>query len=298
MNSNAPTDAHPDPEAHFPPAPSPSAGAEVANEALPRELPFIAYSLPGENHVPLVPASPSRAWMREENQQFAHRCLPLLIANQAGWFLLNTHAFTATWTGDAWRQGLSIEYHGERPRVPHVGSIFGNGILTWYVGYLFRTPPGFNLQVSGPSNMAKDGIEALRGVVETDWAVATFTMNWRILRPNQPISFGLDEPFCMIAPQRRHDLEAFNPRIIPLESDPELAAQWRIFEDRRTLMIGMRRLTGHLAAKKGGEPPRVPYERHYFEGTSPGGASAPEHQKRLVLKPFQDPPVGDGRSPG
>ena len=33
--------------------------------------------------------------------------------------------------------------------------------------------------VRGPTNSPKDGIAALDGIIETDWAHSTFTMNWR-----------------------------------------------------------------------------------------------------------------------
>lgn len=245
-------------------------------------LPLIAYALPGKNQAPIVPASPPRAWMREVHKQFANRCLPLLIANQSGWFLLNPEPFRVTWDGNLGAGALKIEYVGG---APPVSAQFGHGVLTWHTGYLFRTPPGYNLAVGGPSNMPKDGIYALQGVVETDWAVAPFTMNWKFTRPNHSVTFEAGEPFCMIAPQRRHELEEFVPRIAPLEDEPELAAQWREFNDRRMLMQGVRQIAFNREGTAGGD--RIPFERHYFEGTSPGGWSALEHQKKLSLRKFE-----------
>ena len=67
-----------------------------------------------------------------------------------------------------------------------VSSNFGYGIVTWYLPYLFRTSPGYNLWVRGPVNSPKDGIVPLEGLVETDWAEATFTVNWKITRPLCP----------------------------------------------------------------------------------------------------------------
>jgi hypothetical protein len=249
--------------------------------------PLIAYSLPRANHVPIVPAPTARTWMLNTPKQFANRCLPLLIANQAGWFLLNMQSFRATWNGGNERSSTSVEFLEGTPSRPGVASHFGNGILTWFVGYLFRTPPGYNLLVQGPSNMPKDGISALQGVVETDWAVANFTMNWKFTRPNHPVTFEAGEPFCMVVPQRRHELEEFAPRIVPITEEAELASQWEEFDRRRSLMLGLRRLVSHRANERSTTASRVPYERHYFEGTSPGGASAPEHQKKLRLKKFK-----------
>jgi hypothetical protein len=40
-----------------------------------------------------------RDWMDATHYRFAHRCLPLRIAAQAGWFILNSHALRVTWNG-------------------------------------------------------------------------------------------------------------------------------------------------------------------------------------------------------
>jgi hypothetical protein len=73
---------------------------------------------------------------------FARRRLPLLIANQAGWFILNRYPLRATWDGTDAVDGVTIEPLG--PALPGVVSHFGSGILTWNLSYLFRTTPGYN----------------------------------------------------------------------------------------------------------------------------------------------------------
>jgi len=45
-----------------------------------------------------------------------------------------------------------------------------------------RTPAGVNLWVKGPANMVKNGVQALEGMVETDWTAASLTMNWKLTR--------------------------------------------------------------------------------------------------------------------
>ena len=50
---------------------------------------FVAYRLPGYKHYPrIIPAPANRVWMDDGTQGWANRCLPLRIANQAGWFVL------------------------------------------------------------------------------------------------------------------------------------------------------------------------------------------------------------------
>lgn len=136
----------------------------------------------------LVPATRERAWMEATDQRFANRCLPMLIANQAGWFLIGRHTVRVRWTGGRSPSSLTIEVlsgDGPCPAISH----FGHGIVTWHVPYLFRTPPGYNLLVRGPANWPRDGIAALEGVVEADWSDATFTMNWQMTRPRHAVTF-------------------------------------------------------------------------------------------------------------
>ena len=183
-------------------------------------LELVAYRVnPGVDH-DLIAAPVARAWMDATPLRFANRCLPLLIANQAGWLLMNPETVTLTWDGTRDVAGVSVVYEHQEPvGVPRgVISHFGQGIVTWHVPYLFRTPPGWNLLARGPSNCPKDGIYALDGVVETDWSTATFTMNWQLTRPGLEVRFEAGEPYAMLVPQRRGELESFLPSIRPLQS--------------------------------------------------------------------------------
>ena len=114
-----------------------------------------------------------------------------------------------------------------------VRSHFGFGVVTWNIPYVFRTPPGFNLLARGPANWPKDGACALEGLVETDWAFANFTMNWKLTRPDHPVTFEEGEPFCMIVPQRRGELESFDPEVCDMSDDAELSAEFREFAQNR-----------------------------------------------------------------
>jgi len=238
----------------------------------------------------IVPAAVTREWMNATAGGFAKRCLPLLMANQHGWFLLNPHPFRASWDGGDGKDGLTIEALGDA--APLASSIFGYGILTWDVGYLFRTPASINLMVRGPSNLPKDGIAALEGVVETDWAVAPFTMSWKFTRPGHSVVFAADEPFAMITPIRRHEIERLQPRVATVASCPELERETREFERRRAMTVEFRR----FVHARGGESAwlKVPFEQDYMRGRTALGQVAPEHQCALRLKPFQEVPAVRG----
>jgi hypothetical protein len=162
-------------------------------------------------------------------------------------------------------------------------SHFGSGVVTWHIPYLFRTPPGYNLLVRGPANWPLDGASPLEGIVEADWAVATFTMNWKLTRPSQPVVFPAGFPVAMVVPQRRHDLESFRPVTRPIERDPELEREYRRWaEDRRRFNEELRD-PGSAAVQRR-------WQKDYFQGTPPAGPKIPEHQVKLNLRPFAADP--------
>ncbi len=171
-------------------------------------------------------------------------------------------------------------------------------MLTWHLPYLFRTPEGYNMQVRGPTNWPKDGVSPLDGVVETDWSVASFTMNWKLTRPGHTVVFEEGEPICMIVPQRRGELEEFRPLVRDLMDDPEIAYDyWKWAESRwRFMTEENRRISASAAnpsAEKGpgakGEAKRkgMGWQKHYVRGTSPTGVGAEEHQTKLRLGRFE-----------
>lgn len=239
-------------------------------------LPLIAYRL-GPQPLRLVPAAAGRAWMDATPQRFAYRCLPLVLANQAGWFLVSDVTVRARWNGGSRAEDLEVEQDPAGP--PAAVSHFGSGVLTFHVPFLFRTPPGWNLLVRGPANLPVDGACPLEGLIETDWAVATFTMNWLLTRRDAWVVFPAGQPVAMLAPEARHELERFAPAIRPLAAAPELEPAFRAWsEDRRRFNreVNEPDSTAHRAG----------WQRHYFRGTSPAGFAADEHQVKLAVAPF------------
>lgn len=234
----------------------------------------------------IVPAPRRRDWMDTAQDRWPNRCLPLLVANEAGWALLNPHPFTATWNGDESPEGITIEFEGEEPRPVSVRSHFGFGVVTWNIPYVFRTPPGYNLLARGPANWPKDGACALEGLVETDWAFTNFTMNWKLTRPGHPVSFAARDPFCMIVPQQRGSLEGFAPEVCDIAADPELKAEFEHFAQNREEMQ-IKKFASRYVPEL--ESYKTDWERHYYKGLSPSGNPAPEHQVTLKLPAFRRP---------
>ena len=224
------------------------------------------------------PAPAERNWIDATPNRFAARCLPLLIANAHGWEILLKDACEVIWTGGS---GIDdIEVRTESGTSSYVYSHFGQGIVTFRIYGLFRTEPRVNLWVGGPINRFKDGIQALTGIVETDWSPMTFTMNWKVTRSGQPIRFERDEPFCHIFPVPRGIVDESEPEIQPLLSDPELK---RDFEQARNERLAF------IDGLRSGDPNvmRRGWQKDYFRGEFPSGRRAfAGHQTKVNPKPF------------
>jgi hypothetical protein len=153
--------------------------------------------------------------------------------------------------------------------------------VTWHLPLLFRTPPGYNLLVRGPANYPKDGASRLEGIVETDWASSSFSMNWKLTRKLIPVRFEVDEPICMIVPQRRAELEEFAPELRRIESDEDLHSRYEFFLRSRA------ELGRTQAAPNANAGDRVPWQGDYARGIhADGAAGAHDHQTRRHLRPF------------
>lgn len=266
-----------------------------------------AYMAGDHRDMPIRTAPVDREWMDKSHERFAYRCLPLTIANQAGWVIHNPITFTAVWEGGPGLHNLCLHFADDdatpfnplqsqvitvapgirgldpyRPegRDARITSHFGCGVVTFSIPYLFRTPPSINLWVKGPSNWIKDGAQALEGIVESDWSPATFTMNWKITRPNYPVRFERGEPICMVVPVPRGLSESLEPICAPLSDRPDLEQEClRWSRARADFLQGI--------ASRDRDAVDAGWQRHYMKGTTVDGAVAFGHQTRLHLKEFR-----------
>lgn len=239
---------------------------------------MFAFVVEGQS-LEIRPAPFERDWMDATDQRYAYRCLPLNIANTHGWEVLCPESFTAVWRGDAALDAIWI--------TPDPGTIcpaishFGYGVLTFHVPAIIRTEPGYDLMVQGPINRPKDGVSPLSGVVETDWAPFTFTMNWAFTRPGAVVRFEKGEPFCHIFPIRRGELEAIEPELRLLSENPELKAQYETWSASRSQFNADLKQPGSDALVE-------KWQKHYYRGLDADGRpnAAEDHRTRVRLKPF------------
>jgi hypothetical protein len=119
--------------------------ADVTSSHEPPKL--TTYELWGGHGLRLVPASPNRDWMNNTAWRNANRCLPMLMANQSGWVLLNNAPVRMRWHGGIDKASIEFEYGAGVaatvaqaqasgggslmgwPAAP--ASLFGHGIVTW-----------------------------------------------------------------------------------------------------------------------------------------------------------------------
>jgi hypothetical protein len=232
----------------------------------------------------LVPCAQERGWMDAFPERHAYRCLPLSIANTHGWQVLVPAAFEVTWNGGPEIADLTVRalepFPDGLPLERFAESNFSRGIVTLNVGYLFRTPPGWNLLATGPLNEPRQGIQALAGIIETDWMPFTFTMNWQMLHPGTA-RFARDEVFCSVMPIPKNYLEQWEVSIHELTDDPVLMAEYAQFRASRARFRD---------GQKRGDPDVVQqgWQRDYFLGRFPDGTPGIDHVNKLRLQPPVD----------
>ena len=239
---------------------------------------LIAYMIDG-HRMNIRPAPVEREWMDATGDRFAYRCLPLNIANAHGWEILCPSGFSAVWNGSEDLAAINIQFDdggAQRVAISH----FGHGTLTFHISCLFRTEPGWDLMAQGPINRPKDGIAPLSGIIETDWAPYTFTMNWLFTQPEVDVRFEKDEPFCHIFPVQRGLLASVNPEIKDISSEPELERQYRTWNESRVKF--------NRELQQPGSPAQAErWQKMYYRGLLPDARPAIEdHITRLRLRPF------------
>lgn len=241
---------------------------------------MIAYQI-GPFVADLCRASSQRTWMDRSAERFAYRCLPLVIANQLGWDILNPLPLRARWLGGSRPTDVQVEALGSSQVENWASGHFGEGVLTFSVGYLFRTPPGVRLLVTGPLNLPKANIFPLSGVVETDWTHASFTMNYKFTQPGTWVEFQQDEPICRIIPLSLAEMENLQGRVRSMSDSPELQNLFRQWSQSRKSFN--RRLDNPFSDES-----HHGWQKEYFQGEQPDGQRHEGHQTKLNHREFID----------
>jgi hypothetical protein len=235
-----------------------------------------AYAL-SDNPQALVPAPPRRDWMDAIHGGHAYRCLPLAVANTYGWQLLLPVDVTAEWNGGPALEDIVIDCAREHQAV----SNFAHGILTFDVGYIFRTAMDFHLLVTGPSNAGKDGVAPMTAVVESDWLPYSFTVNYRFTRPGR-VRWQAGDAYAQICVVRANVQERIQPIVRRLDENPQLAADHAAWRERRTDLRARIAAADPAALRKA-------WDKDYYLGRyADGRATSAAHASKVRLAPPVD----------
>lgn len=228
----------------------------------------------------LEPAPHERPWMDATNGKFAYRCLPLTIANQAGWVVRAPFTFQIFWNDHPDQPaGRTLFMRAENPEeaapwAPWIGERFPGGILSIKLPYRFETDPGYGLVTRGPTNYFVHGATPLESFVDTSAGGAELWMDWKLLEPGRAIAFRKGEPLAMISPYPLDLLEAVTPRVLSLSDNKALQEAHDLWSERR----------GAFIARDDRSPEE--WQKDYFQGRNMAGERQHAHKTRLRLKPF------------
>ena len=161
---------------------------------------------------------------------------------------------------------------------PHQAiSNFTRGVLTFDIRYIFRTPPGYHLLVTGPSNNFKDGVAPMTAVVETDWLPYTFTFNYQFTRPCEVI-WQAGEPYAQICVIPAGLQEEVQPVIRDLGDNPDLVRDLHLWTTKRSDLLARQKKMDRPPGKKS-------WDKDYYVGRyADGRVIDAEHRMKMRLK--------------
>ena len=238
---------------------------------------LIAYKTFDYNVQRLVPAPRTREWMDQTPAAFAYHCLPLVMANSLGWFILNDVPCEMEWDGTEPASGLKVwptEELTESEKHFMPSSHFGSGVVTFHTEFMFWTEQKISIMTKGPANRPKHGIQPLEGVIETDWLPYPFTVNWKMTAKNTRVRFERNEPIAQIIPWPMGLIDSIEPEILSLQSNPELFER---FEDYKKKRMVFNEKFKHDGRKR---------QKYYVRGEDSTGTKAHEHTTDWRTKPF------------
>jgi hypothetical protein len=201
--------------------------------------------------VQLVPSPPRRQWAGQGGLY----CTPLGVANQLGWTIRNPHAWWAVWTGGPAPADVTVSSEGR-----DAASHFGCGIVTVSLPYYIETSPGVGVLVKAVPNWPIDGLWPLEGLIETDWFEGSFTLNFRLTRPNAAVYLAAGAPLAQLLPYPLHWLETIGLEMAPKRPHQRRMAAVTVWNaDRAALLAdyphgGFQRDGAYAAGKRHDDP--------------------------------------------
>jgi hypothetical protein len=124
--------------------------------------------------------------------------------------------------------------------------------VTFSPPWLFRTPPGWDLYLKGPSNRWKPNCHPLEGIIETWWLNYTFTINWKLVEPGT-VAFAEGESLGQLVPVPHATFQEATAMEAPIGLlEPQAARELLEWLDRRQRLVGQGTRVHHLYRKAEG----------------------------------------------
>jgi hypothetical protein len=77
------------------------------------------------------------------------------------------------------------------------------GVVQFWTGNIFETPPGWSLHIRSPINFPTKPCHVMEGILETDWMQQDIWANVVFDRKDEWVQFRTDTPFAQLVPVRR-----------------------------------------------------------------------------------------------
>jgi hypothetical protein len=182
----------------------------------------------------ITQASSKRDWMDKDGQKYAYNCIPMIAANQAGYWIVYNNETEIFWNGGPNTKDVKIIHRDQKDEFNTCSSHFTVGIVTFIFPIIFKTPPGWGLWISGCPNYPINGLHALEAIVETNWSPFTFTMNFKITEPNKLITIKKNTPICRVMPYPLNLNEKTQIQFKKLDANKELKKTHKEWSYSRT----------------------------------------------------------------
>jgi hypothetical protein len=174
-----------------------------------------------------------REWMDNTVQQYAYRCLPMTYASRHGWCIRLLEDVEVIWDAEGDNSKVCLLSGDVQNGIRIANNGTGNGIVTFHLNAVPRTPPDWNLWIMGAPNLVIPGASPLSGVVESDWMFSSPTSNWKLTVKNKKVIFKKGDPVLFFVPVHKTEIEEFQLEHYSIHDDPEMKHHLNEFHDWR-----------------------------------------------------------------
>ena len=213
-----------------------------------------------------------REWMDGYGHSFAYRCLPLKIANEAGWVIRSPIDFELEYiTDNDPLKSVRVEIsENDKMYRSYITSHFGRGVVTFSLPYIFRTPKPWCVWARGYPNYYKKNISFLEGIIETYWLHSTFTYNIRLVEKNEIVKFSKGDPLLFLTLVNINELD--HSTIINDSIDDNLPLKEAYQQWNKSRSEFNKNLTNPLD-----------WQKDYFRGIRPDSNTEEQHLTTIKL---------------